>query len=614
MKLSTVPEMIEMGRRVATDTDMEKMSNEELAVVSPFLWYVRQEVSVQVAEVLRAELIRRKREYDARGEVAKTPFALSKFTDPWVRQLILINTYSFATNYGCTGGCNWCGFDSYRVGPKKIETIPLEQKLHFTREFCGTAGILYKDPEDVRAILRDTMYYGASDPFDDPDIVPLMTAIYNEVGAVPMMSTVIPPSGEKNFEELANWRKKHKALRDLRKSLSGGGEGVPDLENFIKAMQQWGIRGFSDCPNFYQKVVHAEGLRGMIEFIEAILSFIKVTADEDTVKIKEIFMKYFNHLQHMFTEKGIAREKIQHLKLDSPARCMDPDVILSDFNLRSFSYYILHPEDLMEVRNSLNKIPEWGQFEPIWPGEMLSSIRYINDCLSLLGLGSLEKDYDTMGESLIAMLDVECSKLEADRDSGKWGPDINRTRVSCLPHRKKAVERLGLDVSPLFNLEFRSKEEPPQGYTFFKLSDVEKESKSRYAGICCRNGIEITPFGVFNAVAGRLTKDYPQGRILVPFSGFIEDNPRFCPGTCLSEGLKHVIVLDHHIEKGLNNSVIEESVPSTIFIVDGLGQLRKITFDRDTYVAVDDETVLRNVSSLEDLRSYLCAEKRSVKT
>ena len=84
--------------------------------------------------------------------------------------------------------------------------------------------------------------------------------------------------------------------------------------------------------------------------------------------------------------------------------------------------------------------------------------------------------------------------------------------------------------------------------------------------------MKLTPFGIFNAVAGRISKDFPQGKLLVPYKGLKKGNELLERGDSLSDVLEHVVVIH-------NKRFKPYSAPDSVFVYDGDKRVRKIKFD-----------------------------------
>ncbi len=174
--------------------------------------------------------------------------------------------------------------------------------------------------------------------------------------------------------------------------------------------------------------------------------------------------------------------------------------------------------------------------------------------------------------------------------------DVGRIRVSGPPHRLRLVKKIDTSRQLFFDQSFRTTgeyiEEPiPSGIHFFKSG----KGLGGY-GIHCLNGFSVTPFGVFNKVGGRISHEYPQGRIIVPFKGFQRDNPLGKKGDDLGGLLTNCIVLR-------SSNITPNRLFTELLLYDGQKRVRKVHFNGTDYRVISDQVIEEGVENPEDVKA-----------
>ena len=150
-------------------------------------------------------------------------------------------------------------------------------------------------------------------------------------------------------------------------------------------------------------------------------------------------------------------------------------------------------------------------------------------------------------------------------------------RLSDFDKNLDLNERLGKDL--WFAPEQRSNNMRRLG----SANTSKGEGNFDEVGIACFHEFILRPFGLYNGVAGKVTVEFPQGRLLILFEGFKENSETIEPGVKLADFLRFVIVR--------KTSIFEHEESFVVF--DGFRNIQ-IQFDKKTYtvlssVVLDEE-------------------------
>lgn len=494
----------------------------------------------RTVETLRTEIRAKKHSYDLEGgglDVPKTPFALRNINDPVERQFVLGNIATFATVHGCTGGCDWCCFDAYLT--KDLETVPLAQKEHFMDEFAGLAGNVPNAPAKLsQTALSELVLYSDNDPFDDPDLVSMMTYAHNKHGITPILSTVLPKRGEENFRYLTELAAKHKKLKDLRNF----------RVEFARVKSLAETRGFKSMKEIYE-MLDKKKAYGIVKALLGVLENTK-TLDADTRKVvTSANLERYNWALGIFG-------------LGTVDDYLDKDV--GDLSVK-----------FGELKVDLDNNNEWIQILPLFK-------RVYEKVSAEFGAVDLKNlEFDKTAEDLKRLINGLQTELTGL-------PDVGTIRVSRASHRAKAIDELALDGRYHFKTSDRGT--PLQaGKNFFNSGKQVNDY-----GISCLNGMQLSPFGLLNTATGNISHDFPQGRVMVPYRGLIKGNNLSKSGDDLSSFLENVVVV--------RTADFFDEAPGNIYVYDGDQRVRKIVYDHKTYKVVSDTVVRENVKSLADLK------------
>ena len=185
--------------------------------------------------------------------------------------------------------------------------------------------------------------------------------------------------------------------------------------------------------------------------------------------------------------------------------------------------------------------------------------------------------------------------ISMEQDYLKGKPDVGTIRVSRTPHRARFVDALLAEEKFHFKVSDRDENNLPGSGKIFEAGKKHFDSGKEVGeyGISCINGMQLSPFGLLNIATGKLTRQYPQGRMMVPFKGLKKSDGLANPNDDLGKLLENVIVL--------KTSELFNSPPDYIFVYDGKNRVRKIEFDHATYRIISDVVVRENVTSLDGL-------------
>lgn len=504
----------------------------------------------RTAETLRTEIRAKKRSYDLEEDghdVSKTPFALRKIMDPAERKLVVGNIGGFSTVHGCTGGCDWCCFDAYLT--KDLETIPLAQKLHFFDEMATlTDGVTGVYPELSKKVLARLLLYGDNDAFDDTDIVPLMTHSFNQYGVTPILSTVVTKRGEENFRYLTEIAARYKQLGDLRNFLS-------QLANIKFLAQKSGL-------NTMAKVFEVADKRSALRIIRGLVDV-------------------FNNT------KGLAPDLIELILL---ANIGEYNWALGVCGLGCVDDY-LKGRDTSELDEKVLGESDNSVIEPDWRTLLV---------FFKVAYEKVASKFDSADLCTLNFNDVVADVCRFISDSEKelaGLPNVGTIRVSRDSNRANIVDGLSNERKYHFMPDDRNENGLPGDRGFIMVAGkrfFESGEKVGDNGISCFNGMQLSPFGLMNRASVRISHDFPQGRVLVPYKGLIKGNNLAKPGDLLSNFLSNIIVL--------RSADVFIGGVEHIYVYDGDKRVRKIVYDKDAAQVVSDNVVRKNVESLTDLK------------
>ncbi|MBI4232308.1 hypothetical protein HY605_03690 [Candidatus Peregrinibacteria bacterium] len=526
----------------------------DLALVVHLGKYFKRRFSLAI----RGQINAMKLQYDGEGEAYKTPYALRDFENEEERAWILANLIGFATTHGCTGSCAWCCYDALPVDAKNLVVTPLPQKLHFFDEFIAVASKLGDDGAIV--LVKKLFLHGDNDSFDDPDIVSLVTYLYDKVAVLPQLSTVLPKSGEANFKYLTALARRFSDMKILA--------------NFSMEFQ------------ILCEKAKVSGLDGMAEG----LAFAE---KQRALEILETFLQTLSAIQHL---------DLMTRRLVLAGNAEAYNFALGFFNLGSFDDYVQQSgEKFGEVRSVIDDnrdVGMKGEFD--WRKSLPLLRDLYEDTLKRMGIdfSSLRFNDAVLADLKVKLLDM-FQVLQGKPDLGAL--DSGRVRISVVKSREALVRELKSSGEYLFQTEDRDVKvtEDRVGLRLSGLSFAKSGAEVGEHGITCKQGMELTPFGLFNAVPGLVTREYPQGRVVVPFRGLQPDNALLKEGDFLAEALDRVIVLNR-------GHFSAESTPEVLFVYDGDANIRKIHFDERSYRVKSDNVVEANavdISVLRDLRA-----------
>lgn len=513
----------------------------------------------KIGMVLRAHLIAQKREYDATDPASKTPFALRDITDEPTRDFLFKNISSFATTHGCTGGCTWCCFAAVLTSSGQVETIPLDQKKHFFDE------ILRRVPH--REIIKkgmggtDTFYmYQDTDPFDDPDLLELLQYLYARYGGVPFLSTVVPPRGQglEAFKRLTADSKQYRRAEKLSEVLTL-------LQRGQLLLAETPFRTIEEAANLERYFDHETALRRCVSALWQLEGRVEEGAENIMVAGEnlEVLNEACREIGHpLFVEgSSVSLNEIKDLTYQ---------VRKAEFKERTG--HDIEPR----VTQELNRIS--------------NALRDHYHSTESEGLGGLQEYID--GTRPLSDIEAAIAAIEAPLQGRV---DVGTVRVSYTRHRSALVDALVAEGRYHFDKSDRdagpqSKPATLSGVDFFK------SGKERGGfGIHCISGVVVSPFGVFNEVGGRITRDYPQGQIVVPFKGLTPNPDLSQPGDDLGHVLEHVIVIRApHVN--LNHPYQE------VYVYDGLKRVRHLRFNNVSYTIENDTVVQEGVERMEDVK------------
>lgn len=216
----------------------------------------------------------------------------------------------------------------------------------------------------------------------------------------------------------------------------------------------------------------------------------------------------------------------------------------------------------------------------------------IDDFLKELGLESTLDCLDSAPEGLITLLEA---KLDSLRESLRGHANVdNSIRLSRLKRTISRNEDLVKSGRYVFDQTPVDVSHVKAGVAFYRSG----EAVGDYAADC-HDGVILTPLGVFNVLVGKVTHEFPRGRVMVPFKGFMkEGNVLASQGTPVEHILDHVVVLKSpHF-----HSVRRNADPYTkVFVYDGEKRVREIHFNHETYEVIEDRIVRENVRSMDDV-------------
>ena len=176
--------------------------------------------------------------------------------------------------------------------------------------------------------------------------------------------------------------------------------------------------------------------------------------------------------------------------------------------------------------------------------------------------------------------------LAKNADEPGLGATAGRLRVCEVAHRPSSVPwRLPWPRSSSFYSE-DIRHPTSAGVEFYK-SGVSVGSY----GPMCHNGTIITPFGAFNLLTGRITREHPGGYLMVPFKGF--DSAGIGEAAHLAQVLEHAVLLESAFFSGGCDN------PKYILIFDGK-DVQEIDFDEKTYEILKIRVAQRNVVQAKD--------------
>jgi hypothetical protein len=493
-----------------------------------------------VANALRGDARRIKQEYDSSGEQYKTPLALRDITDSQERKVVFANISHFGTTQGCSGGCKWCGVDAFSTND--IEVTPPQQVSHFFDEYVSHMSELRDDPAFIRSCMSYMGFYNDSDPFNDPNILQIMTELYKKTGGVPSLSTVIPRSGENAFMEYTAIARKHYDLKQLK-----------DFSTIRVFLFRAGYTSVSEFLETEERFLKLEELRKLYSRIARLKHFPQFSKEESDL------MNYYALAQH------------EGCKRDGPGvflECIGQKIYDEEKALRFYPG--------KKIRYKVGRL-----------------IKAYDGFFERQSLGTLEKYYGPGSSEAMGTLREKIGKTEAEL---KDVPQFREIRVSLKPQRERfAVDLLG-SKNHLFGIYDRSDKIRFAGKRFFDSGQSATSIAGGYGIVDC-NGMELSPFMLANSVAGKITHDFPQGRVLVPYKGLSEESGvQAKRGDSLGAILPHIIVI-------LDYWNYLSKPPNNIHVYDGRN-IRRIRFSRRSYNVISDEVVKKDVDSLDDISRF----------
>jgi hypothetical protein len=541
------PAVIDAVRKQITEVDVEglEMGDKDLALVVHLAKYFDRKTAIALIGKMRAL----KREYDEGGDGYKTPFALRNIENPIERSFILSNISAFSSTHGCTGGCSWCMYDAFAT--KDLEVVPLDQKKHFFDEYSRTFEDVGGD-ELAQTAVGKLGFYMDTDPFDDPDLVELMRYVYSSVAVTPILSTVVPHRGMNNFKELTSLAARHEVIRELEKMLN-------EIDKLKVQAKKLGIH---DLEHLSFLNFEAQRFNALERFI--LLCESTETLDSGTKRLvfeanKDVFGPVLD-----FFKRGALDDYIEF-----EAGALE--------ELKSFA--LLVEEKIKLFEDFRSKVTEFRlAFAASYEGA---------------GFGRVEK-FDFLKDASLSGVRSFCDE---EKEALEGEPDIGEIRVSYVSHREKALSSMLSDGgnyrfalhgrdSTILHIEDSTR---LGGKDFF---DSGKEDGG--GGIACNHSMKLTPYGLFNVLAGVITHDYPQGRIMVPYEGLVVDGVVAEEGSDISKVLQQTVVIFQKYFKSGNG-------PDYIYVYDGSKRVRKITFNLHTFKVVSDEIVRENIDSIEQI-------------
>jgi hypothetical protein len=537
------------------DLDVNSLNEGDLALLVHLASFFR----AKAMKVFRPTIQDSKRSYDEReGDSYKTLFALKDITDPQERHFVTQNVFSLATVNGCTGGRWGCAKPCYLAALqikdlKLLEVIPLEQKKHFFDEVLGPM-----DSDQRQDWVGNFYMHDDNDPFDDPDIVELMDYLYNTYGVVTPMTTTVPAHAEEAFKRLAGDAAKYNDVLILE-------EFVAEVKRVREGLEKSSFSSIADW--------------------EAKCTEVSKPYDEWCGLLDSLAWD-LNDYGH----EGITPRKLW----------VEPESALAGIN----SMMELVGQPLIGMDDSVT----WG------PIQLLINGLKVKKREALVEAG-LDLDLKLTGISidcydLLKNLGFKDSDDFLDLDRAEFLERV-KLEVSVLKESLQGRADMGdfirvtsLDKTESRNSEWDESEEflfkNLKGSEFMVAGKVFYDSKKKVGGYAldCHDGVAITAFGVFNTLAGKVTRDFPRGRVMVPFKGFLrEENALAKEGDSVENILENVVVMrSPHFKHAPKKNPYKE-----VFIYDGSQRVRKICFDHETYKVITDVVVQENVESMNDL-------------
>lgn len=547
-----LPEIEQIAKQ--TDLDIATLHEGDLALLVHLASFFR----ARAMRVFRPALQGVKRAYDS-ADSYQTPFALRRVTDPVERHFLLRNTFSFATVNGCTGGQWGCGKVCYLAAlqfkdAQGLEVVPLAQKKHFFDEILGSM------TPDERAKWFDEFYmHDDNDPFDDPDLVELLDYLYATYGLVPYVTTTIPKGKDEVFERLAGDAKKY--------------EKIEMLEKFLKELERiYSVLGASPFSSVKEWEARCREVGKPYDNLSLQVDNFGWTLDGlgGVVVFREIFPSV--EARHSFNEVLAAYGQ----------PCLNDDDVIDQMVLAELENAIHAKKEkaLKEAGLDLALRFEWG-------------VRGV-ECdafLEELGVESTVDYLDLANADLIGQLGIKLADLKR---SLQGHANMDSIRVSRLPRTVGRDASLVASDCYTFDQTPKGAKRVKAGVAFYRSG----EKAGDYAADC-HDGVILTPLGVFNILAGKVTHEFPRGRVMVPFKGLLkEGNVLASQGMPVEDILGHVVVLKSpHFQSDKK----DKNPYTKVFVYDGEGRVREIHFDHETYTVIEDRVVQENVRSMDDI-------------
>ncbi len=215
-------------------------------------------------------------------------------------------------------------------------------------------------------------------------------------------------------------------------------------------------------------------------------------------------------------------------------------------------------------------------------------------------LVQLMEDWNFLGLVALETKTLLAEKLKWAYLNSVPGLNTRHFRISGMKRNADFVEELRSSVAFYVDVDNRDKPgEDEWRYLGMNFKQGDYEDEGQREGIAGTCGMILGIFELSSEVSGVPSKEYPQGRLLVPFEGFVQQDSLLEEGASLAGALKNLIVL---------NSDLYTVAPferDMVFVFDGV-RLRRICFDRIKYTVISDEVLIERPGSFAEIVS--CVE------